>query len=301
MKPGSVLIALAVSLMCSLAPVAAQEFRFAPPDGTTYVESLRVTRQNHLGWLGDQSESMDTSARVKITRTAEGYSAAATLLTVRIIEDGKELQSPLLVLPIGKTFTYDIDAIGRIRAIRGLDELMAELTAAAPADGDDESFINVMSDDGVVAGETEDWHSRVGSLVGKSFKIGTVWTTSNRVNLPMNRKLTYTTTTRVVGTEKRNGRECVRLRFTTTSTPRAVPAAARKAKTTARRRPATRGTSSPPGVSISETGERVIDPKTMLLYAESSTRTIKMKLDVLGEENVPTTMIEKRQYTYQYE
>jgi hypothetical protein len=301
MRTGTVLMAIGVLLAGAAAPVAAQEFRFNPPDGTTYVETLRITRENHLGWLGDQTESLETTARVRITRTSEGYTAAATLLSVRITEDGRELESPLLVLPIGKTFTYDIDAIGRIRAIRGMDELMAELSAAVPDEEEDDSYVNLMADTGVVAGETEDWHSRIGSLVGRSFQIGSLWSTAEQLALPMNRKLAYTTTTRVIGKEKQNGRECVRLRFTSTSSPRAPRATGKRAKTVAARRRPVRASSTTPGVSILETGERVVDPRTMLIYAESSTRTLKMKIDVLGEENVPTTMIEKRQYRYQYE
>jgi hypothetical protein len=206
------------------------------------------------------------------------------------------------VLPIGKTFTYEVDRSGKVRSIRGLDELMNELSAATVAESTDNSFVNVMSDDDVVAGETADWNSRIGSLVGRKFNTGAVWTTTDRLDLPYGRKLTYYTTTRVVGREKRNGHDCVRIRFVSSSNPRAAAGKATKAGARgSRRRPAPTGGAPAAGVSISESGERVVDPVTMLVYAESSTRTVKLKIDALGEENVPTTVIEKREYRYRYE
>jgi hypothetical protein len=52
--------------------------------------------------------------------------------------------------------------------------------------------------------------------------------------------------------------------------------------------------------SLGSRGERVIDPATMLIYAESLSRTIKMRTEAPGQEPVWTTMQEKREYRFAY-
>jgi hypothetical protein len=54
------------------------------------------------------------------------------------------------------------------------------------------------------------------------------------------------------------------------------------------------------GAKLSGGGERLIDPATMLIYRETSTRTIKMPMNVPGRGIVTVRAQETRGYSYDY-
>jgi hypothetical protein len=297
MKLPSVLIPVVVSLTC-VAPAAGQEFRFNPPDGTTYVETVRVTQQTKTDRLGEMSESQESSSRVRVSRTAEGYSFAATILSGTVTQDGKELEIPGLLMPVGMTFTLETDHRGKLRQVRGYEELSSKLSQSLPADTA-ASDADVMSEDEMVEQERVDWRDRISGLIGRKCKVGEAWITAERIQLPTGRAVTHTMVTRVVGREKRLGHDCVRVKFAYNTNAAALRAFAGKAL--AGRLKGARRKAGAADVHVSGSGERLIDPTTMLIYGESTTRTVRTLVDVLGEEKVPTTVIVKRQYRYQYE
>jgi hypothetical protein len=47
-------------------------------------------------------------------------------------------------------------------------------------------------------------------------------------------------------------------------------------------------------------GERLVDPATMLFYSETLTRTIQVPMEVPGQGKVPTTLEEKKTYHFDY-
>ena len=50
------------------------------------------------------------------------------------------------------------------------------------------------------------------------------------------------------------------------------------------------------GIDISGSGERIVDPTTMIIQSERIERTIRLEMDVAGQGPQPATMHEIREY-----
>jgi hypothetical protein len=300
--------ALALSL-ASLMPAAAEQFQFNPPDGATFVVSVRTTRTTTLGALGKRTEDRETSERVRVTKTADGFSIAETAVYGTMNRDGEKVESPILKLLVGMSVNYEVDSRGQVKAIRGFDQLITRLKAALPP-GTLETMSPTVTEEALVNREVAEWNGRVASFVGREVKVGDMWTSKDRFDLPTGGAVNFTTTTRIVGREQVEGHDCVRLKFSYTAnapTP-LVPgqtAGAKAAGKPARKpsRPARVAKKTVPAAATSITGggDRLVDPATMLIYAESISRTIKMPVAVPGRGKVAGTLVERKSYRYQYE
>jgi hypothetical protein len=304
MRPLSALTATLLAVLL-IAPAKAEQFQFNPPDGTTFVVSVRTTKVTTLGALGKRTEDRETSERVQVTRTADGFSIAATALYGTINRDGEKIESPILKAPIGLTFTYEVDSRGQLKAIRGFDQLLARMKAALPP-GALETMSPAITEEALVNRESAEWDGRITRFVGREVKIGDAWTSKDRFDLPTGGVVHFTTTTRIVGREPVEGRDCVRVKFSYTGSAPAPPTPAVKpiGKSTAKKPRARKAVKPKPpaaSTSISGGGERLVDPATMLIYGESLSRTLKMPVTVPGSGSVLATVVEKKQYRYQRE
>lgn len=287
------------------APAAAEQFQFNPPDGTTYVLSVRTTRNTTAGTLGKRTEDRETSERVQVARTEDGFTFTATGLHATLNRDGEKVESPVFKMLAGLTVTTDVDSRGQVRSIRGFDQFIARLKAALPA-GTLETLSPAVSEEAMVSRETAEWNGRIASFVGREVKIGSSWTSKDRYDLPTGGAVHFITTTRIVGREQVEGRDCVRIKFSYTANAPAPPVPAVKAPGKPARKPRRAEKSAKPpmrpqSTSISGGGDRLIDPSTMLIYAESLARTLKVPVNVPGRGKVVATVVERKQYRYQYE
>jgi hypothetical protein len=309
--------ALGLSLLRAGSVAAAEQFQFNPPEGTTYVLSVRTTRVTTLGALGKRTEDRETSERVQITRTPDGFSLTGTGISGTLNRDGEKVESPIFKMLTGITVTTEVDGRGQVKSMRGFDQFIRKLQSALPPGVLETMPPGVISEEAMVNRETAEWNGRISSFVGREVKVGDVWKSTERYELPTGGVANYQTTTRIVGREQFNGQDCVRIRFSYTA---AAPGTAAALGTTAPvpllggtagagKKPRgkasagkTNRTKPRPGtMSITGGGDRLIDPATMLIYAEFLTRTIKMPIDVRGRGKVASTMVEKKQYRYQYE
>lgn len=299
-------IALVLFLSAFGATANAEQFQFNPPDGTTYVISVRTTRNTTAGSLGKRTEDRETSERVRVTRTADGFSLASSGMHATLNRDGEKVESPILKMMTGITVTTDVDSRGQVRSIRGFDQFISRLRSALPP-GTLETLSPAITEEAMVNRETAEWNGRIASFVGREVKIGDVWTSKDRFDLPTGGAVHFLTTTRIVGREQVEGRDCVRIKFSYTgSGPGVAVKMTSKAagKAGAKKARAAKSAKSQPSAalaSIAGGGDRVIDPTTMLIYAESLTRTMKFQVTAPGRGKVPATMVEKKQYRYRFE
>jgi hypothetical protein len=275
-------------------------FRFAPPDGTTFEQTLVTTKTTDLGAQGKRTDVTRAVVRLRFDKTADGYTLTGTPVAMTMHRDGQEVENPLFDVLASLTFTYRLDADGSIRAIEGYDVLADRLRNAFPDEAVFQALSKVLNAETMVAREKEDWSGRISSFSGGTYEIGSRWTTESPFALPNGETITFYTATELVGKEKCGDRDCVRIRFRYDTDASALGKLAGEVVSDAVKAAGAQD----PGLQISKSkitggGERLIDPATMLIHSESLERTMRMDMATPGG-TTPVTQHEKREYTFEY-
>lgn len=276
-------------------------FRFNPPNGTTFVETVKTTRVKELGASAKQTDETLAKTRVTVKKTPDGYEIVGKPISYTMTRDGTPVNNPVLAALQEIVVIYEVDRQGQLRAIKGYDEAIKKIRASLPASVA-ASLSSLLSEEAMVNRAAAEWDGRISSFVGRRGRIGENGATTSQFDLPAGGAVTFYTATTLAEALKVGGRDCVRIRFAYNTDPaalqqtlgktldelaKAIGDAAGKVPTVS-------------GVEIVGSGERVIDPATMLIYSESLTRTIKMRMESPGQEAVWTTMQEKREYSFTY-
>jgi hypothetical protein len=277
-------------------------FHLDPPDGTTCLATIRTTRTVSLGSLGKHTLSHEVRQRVRVTRTADGYSYANTDLQGSVIRDGQK-EDDAIGMGIGITLTTVVDSQGHIKEIRGIDEVLRQLQDALTAEQRDSGMVEATGE-ALEQSLRDNWIRRIGSLIGRAVRIGSTWQGTDSLDWPEARaRIFYHTTAQVAGREKCGGRECVRIHFTYFQGPALAPVQpARQSARKPRKRELPKSKRSvTPDSALKGGGDLLVDPATMLIYAESLTRTVRMPVQIPGHGTVPGTLVEMKEYRCQYE
>lgn len=237
-------------------------FRFSPPDGISYVETVVLTRTLEAGAAPSRTDLRKGQARVRYDKTADGWTVTGTPISMSLETDGKPIQSPLLEALKGVVATYRLDSQGNLLSVHGYEGLLEKVSKGLPPE-EAQALAKAFDPESILAREKAEWSSRIGNFIGKTFEIGSSWTTEAPLALPSGGEVqlrTHTTLERAACGEG----DCVRLRFLYDSD----------------------------APKVTGTGERVIDPSTMLIYSEVIERTLPV-LDGL-------VMRERKEQTYDY-
>lgn len=218
-------------------------FRFSPPDGITYVESVLLARVLEAQDAPRQTELQRGDARVRYDKTANGWTVTGTPISMSIEKDGKPIESPILEALKGAVAIYRLDLQGNLLSVQGYEGL-AEKVSKGLSPEEAQALAKTLDPESILEREKAEWKSRIGDYTGKTFEIGSSWTTEAPLALPSGGEVqlrTHTTLERATCGD----RDCVRLRFRYDSdTPK-----------------------------VTGKGERVIDPSTMLIYSDWTERT----------------------------
>ena len=275
------------------------EFRFNPPDGITYVETLKTTKVKDMGSLGKQTDVGENKTRVSIKKTPNGYSVVATPISTTLTRNGEKIESPMTALLQDTVVTYDLDADGKLLAIHGYDTIMKRALETAPPEMA-QSLSSIFNEKLLVNKETAHWNSRIGDFIGRKAKVGDAWTSTKESEVPTGGTALSYSATKIVAQVKCGEHDCVQVQFGYTSDANALKNVDKfltdvfKAAGVGKEMP---------GISATEIvggGERLIDPATMLIYSETGTQTLKMQMEVPGQGKLMVTMQEKKEYTFDY-
>lgn len=218
-------------------------FRFAPPDGTTYVETLVLTRTLEAGDTVQRTDLQKGQARVRLDKTADGWTMTGTPISMSMESDGQPIRSPIVDALKGVVAIYRLDSLGNLLSIQGYEGLAEKVSQGLPPE-EAQALAKSFAPESILAREKVEWDARIGDYTGKTFELGSSWVTEAPLALPSGGEVQLRTRTELERT-KCGDRDCVRLRFRYDSdTPR-----------------------------ITGTGERIIDPSTMLIYSEWIERT----------------------------
>ncbi len=275
-------------------------FRFAPPPGTRFIETLTTNTEKRFAGLGQQADHRVTRAAIAMRREGDGYALAETTLSVVFERDGKRVPDPIGELMVKLPFTYHFTRAGRITRIDGFAAVAARLKAQLPAEVA-ERLAPHLSEAALVAKETAEWNGRVGDFVGKSVAIGDSVRTQVPYTLPDGQAIQYAMVTRFAALVPGRAGRCVRIETRYDADAQALDRtlsglSAGVAKASGQDSIGM-GVS---GSAISGSATRVLDPATMLIERETSVRTIRMTADVPGQGPVQVESREERVYTYEY-
>lgn len=238
-------------------------FRFSPPDGITYLENVVVSRTLE-GGPTRQTDLQKGQARVRIDKLPDGWTVTGTPVSMTMETDGKPVESPLVTALQGAVAVYRLDPQGNLVSVQGYEGLLDKVSKDLKPE-EAQALAKILDPESILARERTEWNARIGSFAGKTFELGSSWVTEAPLALPSGGEVQLRTHTELAERTRCGGdRDCVRLRF--------------------------RYDSDEPRVT--GTGERVVDPSTLLIYSEAVERVLPVQDGVV--------LREKREHSYDY-
>jgi hypothetical protein len=275
-------------------------FRFAPPDGTHFVQSMVTTREKSFEGIGRQVDRLESETEISLRRSGEGYVMTAKPISLKMTTDGRPAPDPVSEMLRGVVLTYRIDRDGQIQGIDGYGGLVERARQSFPPQVA-EALAPLLSEQALVARETAEWNGRIGDFAGNDFAIGDSVDAEVPFTLPNGDALVYLMRISFPRLEDCAAGSCVRVEQRYDSEADAVgKAVSETAADLASKTGADSLAATASGSRISGSASRLIDPRTMLIYGEVVTRTISMTMDVPGQGPVPTTLKEERSYSFAY-
>lgn len=114
--PSSIFIAGAATLVLGLASAAHAEaeeqaltFRFNPPNGLTYTETITTDKQIDMGG-SQQNDGGTTTVRVSVAQKPDGYEIRTHPISMTMTRDGRRVDSPMIPALLQTDVTYRVDA-----------------------------------------------------------------------------------------------------------------------------------------------------------------------------------------------
>ncbi len=107
-------------------------FYFDPPDGTTFIETVRITQEIKVeGETNTESKISENKSQFKIYRRDFGYSVEST----PVYEGGmmeEDVEAILSSLASSIALIYDLDNNGQLIRVRGVEQGMQDLKKKLP-------------------------------------------------------------------------------------------------------------------------------------------------------------------------
>ena len=291
-----VLAICAVAASAAAGEDASPVFRFDPPDGTRYVESVDTTQVLDFGEGRTSARQSELRTQVTIEKEAAGYSATSTLVWGATTSALEEADNAALKALEGVPLTYHIDGEGRIASVSGIKEATDKVRAALP-DNVAAIVSRALTEKAVLAAARADWDRRVLNFVGRPAGVGDAWLATEKFPLPSGEVVEFYSAMRVTKQEQVGGRDCVRVEYSYSRDPRALRGAlGDSADSLLAGKEPFADTS-----KVSGNGYRVVDPETLLCYGEELERELKTTLPLPDGESLPVTIHQTNTYRYQYD
>lgn len=272
--------------------VARVTFHFNPPDKTAYTETATVSQVADLG-KGKVTQQAETVTRRVFAKTSNGFRMTATRVSSRITHDGKTVPDPLGEKMKGASVSYEFDSAGKLKTIRGYDEVAKRMRAVLPKEEAAQ-----FTEEALRRQTMSEWAARFGHLVGTTLALKSLRIGVEPYPSPSGKKLVVYTATRVAS-RTLQGHACVVIRtdFNTDAKALAELLGVKAETVLSAKPPAKAAVDTTSKASMSGHTQKTVDPATLLPYAESSSRILSMPIP---DTNKVGSSTETRAYTFAY-
>lgn len=288
-----------LALFAGAAAAAAEPFtfRFAPPLDRPVVQTVSTTVMMKAGGL-ETRRVMKERTVLRYRKSGNGYLLTGTLTDAAVTVDGKDVMDDFAQAFQGITITYELANDGKLKAVRGYGAVVDKVVAAMSKDAPPEMkrlVTNLLSEEALITRARTEWDGRISGFAGSSAKVGDVYTSTDQIVLPNGDAVTFHTTTTIAGRAPCGNVQCVRITFKYDSDPAAMKKTLEAVTGTL---PGEQLVTD--GITITGSGERLIDPATMNIYSETNERTMRMTVTVSDGTKMLTERTEKKDYAFEY-
>jgi hypothetical protein len=277
------------------------KFAFNPKDGTTFIETLTTTREKNLGLLGNQVDETVATAKITLRKTEEGWDIIVQFLTAVMKRNGQVVESPIFELLSKLVITYKLDQKGILKDIIGYEELTNIPFPPQVA----KKVAPLLNAEALKQKAIVEWNGRIGDYLGKTISLGDSWESVAPITLPNGINLSYKIKTYFKTMEPCGNIKCLRIEQNYESDVKGIAEKTNEVINSLTKKVEQNSLQEELPVikdqaSIQGTVTRLIDPNTMLIYQEELERTMFMEMEIAGTGRVPTKIVEKRIYDFEY-
>jgi hypothetical protein len=276
-------------------------FKFNPPDSITFIQNLKTTTTTDMGSASRRNEVTESTIKITLFKTIDGYRVIAAPESVKTTLNAQPIENPILSLLQSAVVTYNLNKNGQVLSVSGYEKLIDMMKGSFPQ----QLWASVSSylDPATLSNkDAAEWNGRIGSFVGQTVKIGEAWpVVKDSFAIPSSGTVYFYSTTKVAEKSKCGNIDCVKVMFQYNSDGKALfDFIGNTSNELARALGDSTSKMVLSGGKIAGSGERLIDPKTMLIYSETLERTITTKNTAAGQGDTPITQTEKREYSFDY-
>ena len=291
------ILALRYGALLSIAALLSAEevtFRFAPPDDFTETVLIRRSRTVTRG-ATVQTDVSETRFRWTAHKKESGYSVERDILSNSLSRDGHNIASPMIDAMAGVNLTYSIDAEGKATGIEGYDGILENLKSTFPPQLM-QSFGPLFNAESLRKRDLAEWKDRVEQFAGRTVRIGEAWTSRENVPLTGGGRVVAHVATLFAGWKECPGGRCLQIRYFYDSDPaKLVERVNRVSEGALKETPAASAESSK--AVLHGEGERVVNPDTLRIASEKTTRTLRADVPIAGKSAQPIEVVETSEYT----
>jgi len=295
----NLMIILSLIIFTSISHAQEAVFKFMPPTGISYTETLKKTVEKTFGNLRNDIEISESKVKISITKNGKEYLMVATPIEIKVTKNGQRVDNPILNLPLNRKITYRINENGEIKSIEGYESLIKDLKESIPSEFQNALIQKLFNPEAMINREIEEWYGRVGGFVGQKVSEGDRWYSESEFALPTGGTIKYFIVTEFSKIWTEGSKKLVKINYINDTDAGAMKQLFEdmsKSLSKDYQIPLIQ-TDKP---SMSAGGERIIDANTMLFQSERSWRVMTMKLTVPGQDEVFSTVKETREYSFQY-
>lgn len=290
------LMAVLVALPSQLTDPAmgSVHFRFAPRDGQTFVERETRNQVQSIGTWQRRVIHQTVVSQVTVRKVPAGWTFTFVLQSFLMKTDGLDT-APAMDRLKGLEVVLHVDAAGKLRQVVGLKEYLARVLGELP--GFLVQAMVALVDESKLRQEIEEeWNDRVAFFVGARGRVGQAWVAQGE--LPsMAGKVPYFSTTALTERVSLGKTQCVKIAFVnSTDREKLRPLAGALVD----RLPASPTPASTSPVEFMTVGERIVDPRTLMLHRERMEKTSTSSLSVPFLGSVPVHEEETRETLWEF-
>ncbi|MFH1052422.1 MAG: hypothetical protein V1779_16005 [bacterium] len=274
-------------------------FVFNPPD-TSYREILKTTKISFVNDEKQKEDEINVKTKIEISKKGHGYELKQSPLFISSKRDGHDFHNPIFMFLTNIPTRGEIDSSGNLTHVIGYEHIIPRAQTELPKEVV-EAMMLVANEEAMINKAKAEWNARISEFSGNTFKIGDMLSAQGKFPLPNGEVLTYFSIIQVAEIVDTLGKKCIKIIFKNSSNSEDLASFLGYSVEDVKELfdfNANSGLTT--YIKLSGEGERVIDPSTMLIYYERTSRRVEMKDEEMGNESKIIKTLETKEYTYEY-